>query len=466
MDRLLNDIRPDTLHRGVKMALDNGEAASIEAAYALFAGYRMSIGVGERAARSRSGQAALLTMVNTGRRALLGGVEVVGDLQVPLLANLPGVGWTLGEAVVALGGFPRRSLAEGGRVVWLGDGAPDGALQVTFGDWRGGVFPAREADRLPEGEDDIPAAILAGALAVAEVFQWLRGHPMASEREVGLSLWEPRSPWRTAPGPTAWLAPSRLWLLGLGHLGQAFLWALGLLPFRDPAEVQLTLQDFDTLAPANDSTSILTRLEMAGRLKTREMAAWAEARGFRTRLIERRFMGDVSLAEDDPRVLFCGVDSAAARAELERPGFDLVVDAGLGAGPGEYLAMRLHAYPATVSAQRRWAGVGDSRADAARTATTKAAYRDLSDRGLDECGLVEIASRTVGAPFVGVIAASLALMEIVRRLNGGPGLEVLDLSLRELSGRQGVEAARQRRFNPGFTDLTWNSSTILAMARA
>ena len=337
--------------------------------------------------------------------------------------------------------------------------------QVTFGSWRGGVFPVGDADRLPEGDDDIPAAVLAGAFAVAEVFQRLRGHPMASEREIGLSLWDPLAPWRTAPGPAAWLAPSKLWVLGLGHLDQALLWALGLLPFRDPAEVELTLQDFDTLAAANDSTSILTRVELAGQLKTREMAAWAKARGFRGRLIERRFAGDVLLDEDDPRVLFCGVDSADVRAELESPRFDLVVDAGLGAGPQEYLAMRLHAYPATVSARNRWAGAGGSRAGETRGATTKAAYRDLSARGLDECGLVEIASRTVGAPFVGVIAASLALMEIVRRLNSGPGFEVIDLTLRDLSGRQGVGGTRLRRFNPGFAELQWKGSTVPAMVK-
>ena len=27
----------------------------------------------------------------------------------------------------------------------------------------------------------------------------------------------------------------RLWLIGLGHLGQAYLWALGLLPYLEPA---------------------------------------------------------------------------------------------------------------------------------------------------------------------------------------------------------------------------------------
>ena len=55
-----------------------------------------------------------------------------------------------------------------------------------------------------------------------------------------------------------------------------------------------------------------------------------------------------------------------------------------------------------------------------RVVATATAYKDLAGRGLDDCGLLEIASRTVGVPFVGVIAATLALMEIVRRLNQGP----------------------------------------------
>ena len=437
MNHMLNDIRPDTLHRVVKMALDSGAAASVEEAFALFRGYRMTIGLGPGAAASPAVQAALVTMVNTGRRALLGGVEVVGDLQAPLRVQLPALGATLADAVAALGAAPREGRHEGGPLVWLGAGAPADALQVTFGDWRGGVFPAGEAARLSEGDQDIPAAVLAGALAVAEVFQRLRGNPMATEREVGLSLWDPRAHWRYAEGPAQWI--------------------LGLLPFIRPADVELTLQDFDSLAAANDSTSVLTRLDHAGRLKTREMAVWAEARGFKTRLVERRFSGDIALDEDDPRILFCGVDNALARAALEDPHFDLVVDAGLGAGPQEYLAMRLHTFPARVSARNRWGGQTGGRAADGQRAAGSAAYQDLLARGLDECGLLEIASRTVGVPFVGVIAATIALMEIVRRLNGGPGLEVLDLTLRDLSARRGVQGERLRRFNPGFAELSWDT---------
>lgn len=215
MTHMITEMSPDALHRGVKMALDNGEADSIEAAYALFASYRMTVGLGAGSGQSLAVQAALLTMVNCGRRALLGGVEVVGDLNVPLLVDLPGLGETLGEAIVNLGGEPRGEPSPQTPLAWLGDGAPAGALQVTFGDWRGGVFVAGEGERLTEGANDIPAAVLAGALAVAEVFQRLRGNPMAGDRDVGLSLWDPRAPWRGASGPVEWVAPTKLWVLGL-----------------------------------------------------------------------------------------------------------------------------------------------------------------------------------------------------------------------------------------------------------
>lgn len=121
MNQMIAEMRPDTLHRGVKMALDNGEADSVEAAYALFASYRMAIGLGAAGGQSPAVQAALLTMVNCGRRALLGGVEVLGDLQVPLLVDLPGLGETLGDAVVALGGTPRAELSPQTPLTWLGD---------------------------------------------------------------------------------------------------------------------------------------------------------------------------------------------------------------------------------------------------------------------------------------------------------------------------------------------------------
>lgn len=213
---------------------------------------------------------------------------------------------------------------------------------MTFEDWRGGVIPAPANRRLNESRAITTAAVLAGALGVSEVFQFLRGNPMAGSRSVGLSLWAPgHEDWEHAPaGPMSIVLPSRLWLIGLGHLGQAYLWVLGLLPYENPGEVELVLQDFDRLTLSNDSTSLLTTPALVGERKTRAMARWAEARGFRTRLVERLFPGGITVTDDEPRLALGGVDTAQARAAYEDAGFDCVIEAGLGAGPTEYLAMR------------------------------------------------------------------------------------------------------------------------------
>ncbi len=56
-----------------------------------------------------------------------------------------------------------------------------------------------------------------------------------------------------------------------------------------------------------------------------------------------------------------GVDNPDARAAYEDAGFDWIVEAGLGAGPTEYLALRLHTFPATTTARKKWGDVGGHR---------------------------------------------------------------------------------------------------------
>ncbi|EQD31201.1 UBA/ThiF-type NAD/FAD binding fold containing protein, partial [mine drainage metagenome] len=122
--------------------------------------------------------------------------------------------------------------------------------------------------------------MLAGALAVNEAFLYVNGGvPAAGKRALGLSLWRPgmEVDWLQSDEsePVLTYLPSRLWLIGLGHLGQAYLWGLGLLPYRDPAEVALVLQDIDVITESTESTSILTGAAMVGKKKTRAMAEWA-----------------------------------------------------------------------------------------------------------------------------------------------------------------------------------------------
>ena len=454
---------PDQLHRLVKLALDTGEAASLEEAQRLFENYRLGIVVGSSVAHSATLQAAVLTAVNTGRRSFLGGVSIEGSLDVPLL-----VPWrscrTLGDAVEDLQGI-NTVLAPGIPRIVIGDASEssgDGgfAVRATFEGWCGGVVPLDYGLSLPEYQECVPAGVLSGALGVSEAFQYVRGdNAVAGRRDVGMSLWQPEAEtnWLTTDqhGPQLERLPARAWIIGLGHLGQAFLWTLGLLPYTSPEDVSLVLHDFDELVEANDSTSLLTTRGNLGMKKTRAMALWCEARGFRTLIVERRFAADFRVAGDEPSVALCGVDNALARAGLEDVGFGRVIEAGLGAGTQEYLAFQVHTFPACRTAKSRWgADVHHSNGD---TIATNPGYRALARDGIDECGITTLAGRTVGASFVGATAAAVVVAELLRMAIGGHRYEVVDGSLRSLDLRQAVLGADGIPFNPGTTPAALKS---------
>jgi len=449
----------DELNRTVKMMLDSGEAASVEEAQQIFEGYRLQIHVGNDVATSPTLQAALLTAVNTGRRCFLGGVTVVGNTDMDLL-----IPWrrcrTLREAIIDLQGETSEVFDDKSPQVFIGDtdsriSNNEFAVQATFDGWRGGVVPMEDNIRLSERQEFTPAGVLAGSLAVSEAFQFVRGrNALAGHRAVGLSLWQPDSEvsWLDdeETGPALEILPSRLWLIGLGHLGQAYLWTLGFLPYSNPGDVSLVLHDFDTLVAANDSTSPLTNKKIVGRKKTRAMADWCEERGFRTSINERTFAPNFKIDGDEPRIALCGVDNENARAALEDVGFGKIIEAGLGRGTDEYLAFQLHTFPAGKTARQIW-GNG-TMASSQSPALEKPAYQALAAEGLDKCGLTLLANRSVGASFVGAFTSSLVVAELLRTIIGERNHEVIDGKLRSLENRNVFLAQNQlSAFNAGFT---------------
>jgi hypothetical protein len=392
------------LHRTAKYFMDSGRAETHEEAVRLLQGFGLTILIDAKCASTINGQVALLTLVNAARRTFLGGIEVAGAPDIPIIVPLASASG-LPAAIIELG-------------AWSG--------------WRGGVAPAR-LGTTPAEEDALALApAVAAAACIAEVFAYHAGdHPMAGRRAAGLSLWMLGRDWLVEDPEEPRLAhlPSRLWLIGMGNLGQAFAWLLAALPYADRGAVQLVLQDFDRLAVSNDSTSMLSTLQAAGQKKSRFAAAWLEARGFETVLDERRFGSATRRGPDDPGAAFCGVDNALARMALERAGFDLVVEAGLGAGPDGFRSFALHTFSGNRSAESIWSRFVQ---DAGTNLEDKPAYKALRAKGMDACGLTQLASRTVGVPFVGLTAAALALAELLRRLHGGPGLSLVSGSLMAL----------------------------------
>jgi hypothetical protein len=345
-----------------------------------------------------------------------------------------------------------------GPIVTIG-GGPRPRLQgfhirTVHAGWRGGFMPAH-SEMAPMGGTPMPLSpMLAAALAVNEAFFFARtGNSAVGRRPVGLSLWNPRPQvdWLTdtAGEPELHYLPTRLWLIGLGHLGQAYLWGLGLLPYPDPASLSLVLQDVDIITPSSESTSILTAATLIGQKKTRAMSAWAERRGFTTIIHERLFDANFARQADEPSVALCGLDNGLGRRALDRVGFDFIVEAGLGRGHRDFRTIRLHTLPSPKSAAEIWKAE-----DHDDNVEERIAYqRMLNDGNLDRCGITLLAGKAVGAPFVGAVASCLALSEVLRLLHGGPIHQVVDLDLQSIEYRSAVPHGYDfSRLNPGFVD--------------
>lgn len=425
------------LHRTAKYFMDSGRAATHEDAVAMLQTFGLVILVGEEITSSTSHQDALLTLVNLARRTLLSGIHVCGiPADTRCLSRLAKAA-TLAEAVTELGG----SIETVARPDWphalIGSVTTTArpAWRLTWEGWRGGVVPVDHPAKPNESRVMELASVLAAAVCAAEAFAYhAQDHLLAGRRAHGLSLWQPAHDWLTADPtePPLTYLPSRLWVIGLGNLGQAFAWSLATLPYAKEQKPQIVLQDFDHVSASNESTSLLAFRNDVGRRKSRVVANWLDARGFETFIEERHFDAWTRRSPNEPGVALCGVDNALARMALEDAGFDLVVEAGLGAGPAAFRSIALHTFPATRTAKEIWSRQVGDRTDAPEHMP---AYQQLKSAGMDACGLTQLASRTVAVPFVGLVAACLAISELLRRLHGGSPLEFVTgsvLSLEDL----------------------------------
>lgn len=271
--------------------------------------------------------------------------------------------------------------------------------------------------------------MFAGAFAVAKIFLSAAeiSHRDVVE-QIGFSLWRPDLSWldADAAGPALQHLPAKLWLLGLGHLGQAYAWTLGLLPFTSENPATIYLQDYDVVEEANWSAGLFCEQNHVGRLKTRLSAEWLEQRGFQTRLIERSFDASTKRERNEPRVALCGFDNAESRQILEDANFELIVDAGLGASLDHFDRFVLRTFPdASQKARDIWASPPGE---------ISAIDLSLFEKPEGECGIVlqEIAGKAISSSFAGACASSLVVGEVLRAIHGGRRCEFIALQLRDL----------------------------------
>jgi hypothetical protein len=448
-------VTEDNLNRIAK-AIMLKHSLKYEAACAMLGKMRLRLICDSSIKYSAAMQAALLTAVNTGRRAFHGGVFVSMPQHVECRLPWPSL-QPFNSMVHMMGGcfvMPKEDAFT--QTIYFGSN-PNPVVDSIFvfcSGWRGGVAPNHVPISIPSATDFATGGVLAGALAVANGFLRVSGltsRPLDAPQ--GFSLWRPDINWldAEADGPALELLPKALWMLGLGHLGQAYLWNFALLPYEKPSEATFMLQDFDSVVWGNYSSQLLCEKNSVGRKKTRVCSEWLQGRGFETTITERPFDETTRRTSDEPFIAFCGFDAAKPRRLLEEPGFDLIVECALGADAASFDRIIMHTFPdATRKPRDIWA----DDYEAAPDQRLIEAFRTN-----DDCGILAetLAKKSISSSFVGAVAGAFATGEILRALNGGVRCELIQAHLRH-NGEPGVilknEPYGLRSARSGFCQTT------------
>ncbi|MER8600526.1 ThiF family adenylyltransferase [Mesorhizobium sp. M1339] len=358
-------------------------------------------------ATTPAAHAAVLTAVSVGSRTFVGGVRLVGAVDQRLNSALPLPTQILAAAAELVGASPFEGPpAQQIQIGAASQLAEARTVRAWWNGWRAGIGTAGECTICDIGENPL-CGIVGGALAVGAAFDLARRRAVEFPTEV--DLW-PSVPGDEPPAFTEVYLPGALWLVGLGNLGQAFLWALSALPYANPADVALVLQDRDKVSEENWATSVLVRSETYGDLKTKVAAAWVEAKGFDVRRLDRRLLASDRLEDNDPHVALCGVDKIAARRLMAQTGFQCIVDAGLGRKASDFNRYRVTVFDAARPIDKHFEGQADTAKG--NEIPDAHAYRRLQTE-VGDCGTAEIAGASVAAPHVSAIAAAVAVSRLI-----------------------------------------------------
>jgi hypothetical protein len=233
-------IDPETT-RLLKLYPESGRG-DLEDGQAFFDQLKLEVYLSESDSDQPAAQAAALTAVVTGVRSFRGGVCLTGAVHEKLLLPLPPY-QTMGEAASGLGATKGVKADYSIVIGYAPPHTKAWAVKPWWDGWKVGLRPIHNDQPLGVGSN-VLAGIAAGALAVSEAFKRALGDPRAGREASSVSIWDPVQ--NSNPLKKEVYLPKSLWALGLGNLGQAYLWTFGLLPFKEPQEVELLLQDFRT----------------------------------------------------------------------------------------------------------------------------------------------------------------------------------------------------------------------------
>jgi hypothetical protein len=378
----------------MKLAMDEGLVDSYEEAQALFSSFRLRIVVQPGFTAVHAAEAAVLTLLNSAPKTFLGGVDLVGPTD-ELCTRAWFAGLTLGEVAQDLGVTIGAVVGEVPTIYVGGDMPETNTFCLGISLQREGF--TLSPDRCEMGTSDcfVEAGVAAAGAALNEAFQHVyRKSPVAGQRQI---CWKFPDGGRVAP-------LSSVWLIGLGHLGQAFLWT-AVLAGGNYLPQTIRLSDFDKVSRSSLSTSLLVKAKDIGREKVTVVAEQLELLGVRVERDNQRLELNSAIVQSAQELVVVAVDNVALRRSLDLLRAKRLLEGGIGDGADAFTRIQLHAFPGPRKARDVWAG-DDARA-ARAVDISKPAYQSLVAESGNQCGVTMIAGRSIATPFVGAFAGAL-----------------------------------------------------------
>ena len=411
--------------RITKALTDASRAASFSEAEARLDAVRVDVAIGADQVATAAGQAAALTAVATSRKCF-GRVSLVISDDAPLIAKLP-LGTTLQRAARRLGARISKSpSARATHTVTIGT-APRGSRWTILCWWDRWLSGTRAHGELTGDSRFALSGVFAAALAIRQIFACVLAGRTLRPRDATVCLW---SPWTHADfgdtGPERFDVPDQFWFLGLGHLGQGYIWNLCLL---GSAGGHAIVQDDQTIGEENEATSLLVLGGDIGEKKTRIAAAWLKTSGWKLDILERRHHGDIRIVSGDPPYLLSGLDRVEPRLTMAKHGFDYMIDAGLGRGPNDFEGIQLRVIAKGDDPSDLW-DLAPHASDTSQRPErlSSAAYTDL-EKMIGQCGIVSFAQASTSVPFVGAAAGALVIAQAIRLASLEPTSRFLQMEL-------------------------------------
>lgn len=288
--------------------------------------------------------------------------------------------------------------------------------------WLGGTRAPWDHEAVGAAWNPLPGTF-AGALAIRQTFEHVVGGFRSAGRSLTVDLWNAHVSATAArpAGPEMVHLPKNLLLVGLGHLGQGFLWNLVQLPGSGDV---LALQDRQVAGLENVGTGVLTSASDLGLRKTRVAERAPAFVGWNVAVLDAPFQPGMRILQEQIPVVISALDSVEPRQWILQAGYQLMLDLGVGHGPVDFEMGQVRVL--AKGAQSTWSAPAKLKdVDSLRDSP---AYAD--EKARDQCGAYSLAQASVAVPFVGLALGAIAVTQLLRL---GAMLPVADLLQIELS---------------------------------